>query len=274
MNEISIQKALEYLSQKDSALSFYARSKWLGQAKDKEFIEKQQDFIQHILDNQTEDGSWSGSYLQTTQMLFNLHLTLRESNEQITRAVLWLIDKANAMLIENKIDEEKYLEEAETFNWSTIPFLKSTHPAFLYSSILFTGSIFGYTNLATFQNLYKKFSESTIQYIKSYSLNDMYNYLRAFLVDDQFQNDEVAEALIKHFYEIQEDNGLWKHGMNPYHLVNILAHSKHEIAEIMVKEAIEPLSSMQNDNGSWGKGEGNELETFLMLHALKRIGKF
>ena len=71
----------------------YARQKWLGQAGSRQWKTDFEEIVAQLSSDQTEDGSWHQSDVQTITKLFGLHLTVRECTPKIDAALNWLLEK-------------------------------------------------------------------------------------------------------------------------------------------------------------------------------------
>jgi len=71
----------------------YARKKWLEEAATISWKHDYGEVLERLWADQSSDGSWHQSPLETIKRLFGLHLTVRESSDGIATALNWLLDK-------------------------------------------------------------------------------------------------------------------------------------------------------------------------------------
>ena len=118
----------------------YARKRWLGQAGDPVF---QADFnrtVGELLADRTSDGLWGHSALTTIHRLFGLHLTRREADPVIDRALDRLMEIAREIFVENRTT---HVDELDPVALEGLPFTQSRSDVFITSAALFLGTIFG-----------------------------------------------------------------------------------------------------------------------------------
>ena len=64
-------------------IGLYARKKWLEQAEIRQWKTDFQETVTALFADQSDDGSWQKSDVETIIRLFGLHLTVRESSYRI-----------------------------------------------------------------------------------------------------------------------------------------------------------------------------------------------
>ena len=82
----------------------YARQKWLNEEYKRAWKADFQITVGQLMKGQSPEGSWNRSVLKTIQRLFGLHLTVRYLNEDIDRALDWLIEKASEAFSSRRAD--------------------------------------------------------------------------------------------------------------------------------------------------------------------------
>jgi hypothetical protein len=64
----------------------YARQKWLGESDNRQWKKDFHETVEKLTADQANDGSWHQSEVETITRLFGLHLTVRETSDQINAA--------------------------------------------------------------------------------------------------------------------------------------------------------------------------------------------
>ena len=95
--------------------------------------------VDSLMAGQDEEGSWGGSWIQTIRRLFHLHLTVRERNQDIERALNRLMDGAAGAFPAKRIALGGKLDAAALRG---LPFSRGCTGYFLYSASLFLSTIF------------------------------------------------------------------------------------------------------------------------------------
>lgn len=245
----------------------YARKRWLGQADDPVF---QADFnrtVGELLADRTSDGLWHHSALTTIQRLFGLHLTRRDPDPVIDRALDRLMDMAREIFVENRTT---HVDDIDPVALEGLPFTQSRSDIFITSAALFLGTIFGRADDRHVRRLYGRLMAECLQ-------NDFYdhdpsgftNLFRALVVHPEFSVSPIATSAVAYLAEQQEESGRWKDPFPFFLTFNALAHLNDETADYQVEKAVLRLVSSQNADGSWGK-PSSEWATFLAVHGLKR----
>jgi hypothetical protein len=249
----------------------YARQKWLGESNTVRWENDFKATVDILLNNQGKDGSWKESEVETINRLFGLHLTLREPNDEIEKALNWLLDKIDlqksdvrACCKDNKINEK--LEG--------LPFIHSNRQIFFISATLFLSSIFKRQEDPFVMDCYQRIS--SVDQVNSIIRTDpasLYNVLRALVVHPVYSDEKFISPFVLYFSNMQTSSGDWGPGMPFYKVLNALAHLDFPLASIQIEKAFSRLYDTQNKDGTWGDDEP-EWNTFLAVHALKNKGGF
>ncbi len=245
----------------------YARQRWLGQGDDPVF---QTDFNRtagELLADRTSDGLWAHSALTTIHRLFGLHLTRRDPDPAIDRALDRLLEVAREIFIENRTT---HVDDLDPVALKGLPFTQSRSDVFITSAALFLGTVFGRTEGGTVLHLYDQLTAECLQ-------NDFYdhdpssftNIFRALVVHPEFASSPLVASATAYLAEQQADSGRWEDPFPFFLTFNALAHLDSGTAADQIEKAIVPLLSSQNADGSWGR-PSSEWETFLAVHGLKR----
>jgi hypothetical protein len=247
----------------------YARQKWLGE---ENHIAWKADFkstAAALLAGQSDDGSWGGSVLQTIQRLFGLHLTVRDPNEGMDKALDWLLDIA---LKKPQPIRRDIKERLSNKNLRGLPFSPGCSGLFVIGAALFLATIFGRNAdpriLETYGWLEKEGIERGGRWC-GWSCSN--NVLRAFAVHPEFCKSEALYLAVTALGRAQHASGRWLVQVPFYQTVNALAHLDLTEAEIQIKRALKHLLKTQHKDGTWGKVQ-REWNTFLVVHALRNKG--
>jgi len=249
----------------------YARQKWLGESNNSRWEKDYKATVNILLENQCSDGSWKESEVETINRLFSLHLTLREPNDEIERALNWLLDKIDlqkpdvlACCKENKINEKL----------KGLPFIHSNSQIFFISATLFLSSIFKRQEDPFVMDCYHWISSTDqVNLIIRSDPASSYNILRALVVHPVYSDENFISPFVLFFSNMQTSSGDWGPGLPFHKVLNALAHLEFPLAGIQIDKAFSRLYDTQNEDGTWGDDEP-EWNTFLAVHALKNKGAF
>jgi hypothetical protein len=246
----------------------YARKKWLNQELTPQWKADFQRRAEAILCNQSPDGSWEDSAIETIRHLFGLHLTIREANQEINAGLDWLTELAMDALKGRSIKNEPFNSES----LRALPFTPGSFGTFLISAALFLSSIFGREEDAYALAMYEWQANAILtQEDRPLEWGSLNNMLRAFVVHPMYSMNSATEKLVTKLAGVQEESGRWGNEINLYQTVNALAHLDLEEAESQVQKAFEYLAETQNDDGTWGSDD-REWNTFLVVHAMRKKG--
>jgi len=243
----------------------YARQKWLGESADRKWQDDFQITVFSLMKGQCGDGSWHHSPLETIRRLFGLHLTVRDLNEDIDRALTWLMAET--------LHEEALIQAGappiSSSHLHGLPFTPGQPRIFLFSATLFLSSVFHRTAEALVTRNYEFLAQWVAANEDNTELwSDKSNALRAFIVDPSFAEHSATVSLIYHLGRMQDPSGCWPAPIPFFQTVNALAHSDLPSACDHLAKALQRLPDFQNVDGSWGQTD-QEWNTFLMVHALK-----
>jgi hypothetical protein len=245
----------------------YARQRWLGQGDDPVFQADINRAVGKLLADRTSDGLWAHSALTTIQRLFGLHLTRRDPDPIIDRALDRLMELAKEIYIENRTT---HVEDLDPVALEGLPFTQSRSDVFITAAALFMGTVFG---RADDRNILQLYGQLTAECSKTdfydHDPSSFTNILRALVVHPEFASSPLVESAAAHLAERQEDSGRWEAPFPFFLTFNALAHLDSETAEDQIEKAVVLLLSSQNADGSWGR-PSSEWETFLAVHGLKR----
>jgi hypothetical protein len=247
----------------------YARQKWLGESDTSEW---QDDFYETVLSlrkGQSEDGSWNHSPLETVRRLFGLHLTLRESTEDIEKALSWLI---KLILNHDLTKTQQPVKALAADSFRELPFTRGQPQLSMVCVILFLAAVFQRRSDSSVAAHYSLLSRWVLQNKGNRDAwPDLSNALRSLVVHADYAQDTATAALVDHLGEIQDPSGRWPDPIPFFQTVNAIAHLYIDSAHRQWVKALTIITEVQNVDGSWGD-EDNEWNTFLVVHALKKKG--
>lgn len=247
----------------------YARQKWLGQTGSRQWKTDFEETVTALSVNQSDDGSWHQSEVDTITRLFGLHLTVRESSTRIDAALKWLLGKINLRSIEiDPATEIDIIKEA----LEELPLIPSRRDMFLIGATLFLASIFEREDDPSVLAIYRWLSlEGTKNKGLWFDRACSHNILRAMVVHPGFAADPATILAVESLADIQSESGDWEEGLPFYQTLNALAHLNIPAADKQLEKAFIRLSKTQQADGSWGETEP-EWNTFLAVHALRNKG--
>ena len=251
-----------------SPVGIYARQRWLGQELTPRWKVDFQKAAQKLLAGQFPDGSWGGSIIETVRHLFGLHLTVREPNQQIDKALDWLIERSLPVRGGQPLTRESM--RGETLG--ALPFTAGAWNLFAIGATLFLATAFGRSHDPAVLDLYE-WACRNIPWKSDrpsgwLSAN---NVLRALVVHPVYARHATTEMLVSRLSAVQEESGRWGKPVPLYQTVNALAHLDLKTAEGQIKRAFAYLAATQHPDGTWGKAD-REWNTFLVVHALRNKG--
>jgi hypothetical protein len=249
----------------------YARQKWLNEESHSAWKADFQITVDQLMKGQSLEGSWDRSFLKTIQRLFGLHLTVRYLNEDIGRALDWLIQKASEALSFRRPDIGEPVTAAAL---KGLPFSPGPSRYLMLGATLFLATIFGRGHdervLELYEPLNRLGKENKGRWC-GWSCSN--NILRAFVVHPTYANTDTMSLAIEALDRVQNPSGRWPDQAPFYQTVNALAHLNLNQADIQLERAFKRLHETQRGDGSWGRSQ-QEWNTFLIVHALKNKGVF
>jgi hypothetical protein len=252
-----------------SPVGIYARKKWLNQEQTPQWKIDFQRAAETLFTEQSPDGSWQGSIVETTRRLFDLHLTVRESNRPIEIALDWLAEKALRVANGRSIPGE----ELGGGRLHSLPFTPGGFDLFVMGATLFLSSIFGRAHDSDVLDMYEWLSRRVLaKECRTPGWSSANNILRALVVHPVYSHHEATATLVMRLSQAhQEESGRWKKAVPLYLTVNALAHLDSETVDRQVNRVFGYLAEIQHTDGSWGRAQ-REWNTFLVVHALRNKG--
>lgn len=247
----------------------YARQKWLVESRTLSWQHDFQHRVSDLFNGQSADGSWQGSALETIRRLFGLHLTVRDANADIDRALEWLMLHTPSCGPLNHVAHHETLRHE---NLAGLPFVPGHPRLTIECAVLFLFSVFGRFKGPALLSRYERISNQILNTDPDIKLRlDVSNALRALVVHPEYAHGPTTAFLIEYLEHIQESSGLWPEPTCIFHTFNALAHVNLEAARRQLFKAAAGVSKMQNEDGTWGEDD-REWNTFLIVHALKNRG--
>ncbi len=250
--------------------SIYARQKWLGQHNKDQWQTDFNSATARLRDGQAADGSWNQSIPQTIDHLFGLHLTIRESNTEIDKALDWLL----AQTVQGRISDRLQKKETRTEPVLTHqPFVTGRRDGLLLGACLFLSSIFGRSQdpqiLSLYRMLNKDAAEDRVFWKDMTCFN---NILRAFVVHPKYANKRAAQLAVDRLAALKTPKGDWGNQVPFYLNLNALAHLSLPGVDNQLEGAFRHLVETQKPDGTWGTDQP-EWNAFLVVHAFKNKNK-
>ncbi len=243
----------------------YARQKWLGEETTARW---QTDFKAKVADlyrDQSADGLWHGSALETIHRLFGLHLTVRNADARIHAA----LDRLLAMAAGP--GSEAADERIGADGLAGLPFAPGPMPSVLATAAAFLAAIFGREADPAVLDLYGQLASDDREAAAWEDPALLHNRLRALVVHPRFAAHPATGAAVERLARWQTPRGDWGAKIPFFQALNALAHLAHPAAEDQCRKAFALLAETQNPDGSWGQDQP-EWCTFLAIHALRNKG--
>jgi len=247
----------------------YARQKWLGEAETKLWEKDFKETVSALMADQSGDGSWNQSFVETATHLFGLHLTVREPTEQIHAAIDWLLGKIK--LGEDGI-QISFVGGLPQGLFDGLPFIASRRDMLLVGATLFMASIFDRHNDPACLAIYRWLSLAGVRGSGLwFDCPSSYNIFRAMVVHPTYARDSATIRCVATIGDLQTDSGKWGNDFPFYQTLNALAHLDSPLVNNQLEKAFKRLIENQNEDGTWSRTEP-EWNTFLTIHALRNKG--
>jgi hypothetical protein len=255
----------------------YARQKWRDEGGSEEWLRDFDATVKELRAGQFDNGSWNNSVITTIRKLFGLHLTVREPDEAIRRALDWFLSDDNLWTfkkmphqfpddmyddISNKINEKVFL---------SLPFSNGCFGHLAICAGLFLANCFGMGDERKILKLYDIVAREIEANGGHFcSIGCTNNALRAFATHRRYFTSKATGMMVDYLGWRQLATGRWK-GRTPLFMTfNALAHLDSREANSQCRKAADGIMKDQNKDGSWGRSQ-KEWNTFLVTHALNRL---
>ena len=242
---------LQVFNKRKTPIALYVRQKWL-QENTRRWNNDFKQTVDALYSEQSTNGSWKNALLTTVQRLFALHLTVRNKNEQIEKALEWLLSH------EEFIEQEAHLhiqsEKVFARDLQNLPFSHGCYEHFAKCAILFLATIFGQEHdarvIRVYEMLRMKGEEKEGKWC-TWSCSN--NFLRAFVVHPKYRESKAVRFFLSRLEAVQREDGSWPIQIPFYQTVNALGHLNLEQSDKILKRALLKLRETQNSDGTWGK---------------------
>jgi len=251
----------------NTPVGLYARQKWLHQEDTQTWKNDFRETVDELFSGQLPNGSWNGSLLTTVQRLFGLHLTIRYMNEQIEKALEWLLSQE--VFLEKEANLYMQSEKVFARNLQNLPFSHGCFKHFAKCAILFLATIFGKEHDARVIRVYKMLYMMWEKDVKWCAWSCSNNSLRAFVVYPEYGESGAVRLFVSRLAEVQKADGSWPIQIPSYQTVNALGHLNFTQSDELLQRTFRWIIEKQNIDGTWGRTQ-KEWNTFLIVHAIKR----
>jgi hypothetical protein len=249
-------------------VGLYARQKWLHQEDTLAWKNDFKETVDSLFAGQLPNGSWDDSLLTTAHRLFGLHLTVRNFNERIEKALEWLLSQE--VFLEKEANLQMQSKKVFARDLQNLPFSHGCFEHFAKGAVLFLATIFGQENDSRVIRLYETLrimGEKRKGRWCTWSCSN--NILRAFVVHPEYAESRVIRMYVTRLTEMQRLDGDWLGQIPFYQTVNALGHLDYAQSDALLKGALLRLREKQNNDGTWGSSQ-KEWNTFLIVHTLQR----
>lgn len=244
----------------------YARQKWLAEASS---VGWQRDFkatVAELCSGQGTSGLWEDSPLETVHRLFGLHLTVRDADASIDRALNALLE--TALKPARRADNP----EVQGARLAGLPFAPGRWRDVVAPAALFLSAIFGRVRDPKVLRLYERSLRQLTEAIKEdRDPAAVHNVLRALAVHSVYADHAATHQAVLWLAKRQTPQGEWGTKIPFHQALNALAHLNTPAANDQCRRAFGRLASCQNNDGTWGEDQ-REWCTFLIVHALRNKG--
>jgi len=255
----------------------YARQKWRYEAGTETWTRDFNGTVKALRAGQSADGSWDNSEITTIQRLFGLHLTVREPDDGVRRALDWLLSADHVrhyLMMPHMAPDEMYDDVTNEIDRAVFHGLPFTGGCFGHVALcagLFLTNCFGMGEEKKVVGLYDRVAgEIEERGGRWYNVDCTNNALRAFVTHAKYAKSRATEMMVDHLGRCQLPSGTWR-GRTPQYLTfDALAHLSSASARRQCMAAVQGILKVQHKDGSWGRTE-KEWNTFLVVHALHRL---
>ena len=265
LKKSTLYDPLSVFRESKTPVGLYARKRWLGESS-RAWKTEFQETVQFLTAGQNRDGSWNHSVLETVRRLFGLHLTVRDSDDAVNRALDWLTERLRTLRGKRYASIGEPLRNS---NLRGLPFTTGCGLSFLAGATLFLSSIFGRERnpftLSIYGWLDALGKERGGRWCGRSCSN---NIFRAFVVHPVYAKKASVSLAVRDLGTVQKQTGRWPRPVPFYQTVNALAHLQSKEGDIQLNRAFKWLHKIQNSNGTWGRTDP-EWNTFLVVHAMK-----
>jgi hypothetical protein len=263
--KLSIDPYQVFESSKTPA-ALYARQKWLGESDNRQWKKDFHETVEKLTADQASDGSWHQSEVETITRLFGLHLTVRETSDQINAALEWLKNRIKLPYSGHQFELEV---DGIKDPLEKLPFMCCHPDMFLIGATLFLSSIFGRPNDPSILSIYRWLSlvgvrNKGLWFDRACS----HNILRAMVVHPVYCEDPATVMAVESLADQQAVSGEWRNGSPFFQTLNALAHLNILSANQQLQRAFPRLFETQNGDGTWGEVD-REWNSFLVVHAMR-----
>lgn len=246
----------------------YARQKWMQQKDTDAWQSDFEETVDDLFSGQQHNGSWGDSLLGTIHRLFGLHLTVRNRDERIEKAMEWLFEQHGDRRGYDELKQNSDIVCANELR--NLPFSRGCYDHVLTCSILFLGSLFGYQSDERIIGAYDMLEGCARRIRKKWcNWSCSNNFFRACIVHPQYRDCGAVRLFVSELRKLHKVDGTWPPPIPFYQTVNALGHLDTEDAEHMLRKAFLKLRESQNRDGTWGRFQ-KEWHTFLIVHAVRR----
>ncbi len=252
----------------NTSIGLYARQKWLHQEDTLAWKNDFRETADSLFAGQLPNGSWDDSLLTTAHRLFGLHLTVRNINERIEKALEWLL--SHEIFLKQEANLHMQSEKVFARNLQNLPFSHGCFKHFVKCAILFLATIFGKEHDARVIRVYEMLRiNGEEKEGKWCTWSCSYNFLRAFVVHPRYRESKAVRLFLSRLEEVQKADGSWPIQIPFYQTVNALGHLNLAQSDKLLERAFRRLKEKQNRDGTWGSTQ-KEWNTFLVVHTIKR----
>jgi hypothetical protein len=248
-------------------VGLYARQKWLNHGDTLTWKNDFRKTVDELFSGQLPNGSWDNSLLTTVHRLFGLHLTVRNSNERIEKALEWLL--SHEIFLKQELHLRVQSKGVFARDLHSLPFSHGHFEHFAKCAILFLTTLFGKEKdrrvICAFEML-RIMSEKDGKWCNWSCSN---NFLRAFVVHPSYQEGEAMGLFVSRLAEVQMADGSWPMQIPFHQTVNALGHLNLAQSDELLERAFKRLREKQSKDGTWGRTQ-KEWNTFLIVHAMQR----
>ncbi len=251
-------------------VGLYARQKWRREGEKATWVHDLGETVKALLAGQLANGSWDNSEITTIHKLFGLHLTVREPDDAIGRALEWLLSETHLgrfLETPRRVPDEIYDETV----LHGLPFTGGCFGHFAVCAGLFLACSFGMGEESMVTRLYDTIAGEIEQRAGRWcSVGCTNSALRAFIKHPRYSKSRTTDMMADYLGRRQLPSGKWR-GRTPWYMTfNALAHLDSENARRQCMAAVDGIVKAQNKDGSWGRTQ-KEWNTFLVLHALNKL---
>ncbi len=193
-------------------VGLYARNRWIGLDDDSCWQKDFDKTVAALRKGQLANCSWDTSPLLTIHRLFGLHLTVRQPDDDIDKALEWLVFTLDTL---PNAQISTLFGKQLSSKIENLPFVDGDVADLFKAAVLFLSTIFGKGEEEAVARIFQEvMARFDIKRRRWTSLASTQNFLRAFVVHPEYKHSEMIHKVVRLFADMQSKSGTWNGRIN------------------------------------------------------------